>query len=177
MREPPLSLQPSPSTQGAPKKGPKATASWQGKAAIRAYTKPFLVWHFRLKCVLHLGFYSNWEVPILAQLDGVKQPGEWSRSAGDEDRGQEGKKPKIIFLRSGAALSASILVLGLLQLGQDSNPVPLSPGAVQPAGAKSEGVKHQLLGSLQVWSSLLCPTLVGPGMAASSEPLYQPGLK
>lgn len=84
-REPLVSLQPSPSTQAAPEKGLKATTSWQGKAAIRAHTKPFLVWHFCLKCVLHLGFYSNWEVPILAQLEGVKQPGEWSRRAGGED--------------------------------------------------------------------------------------------
>lgn len=85
VREPLLSLQPSPSVQGAPKKGLKATASWQGKAAIRAHTKPFLVWHFCLKCVLHLGFYSNWEVPILAQLEGVKQPGEQSRRAEGKD--------------------------------------------------------------------------------------------
>lgn len=66
---------------------------------------------------------------------------------------------------------------GAAAAGTGLQPCPSVPRGGAASWGQIRGVKHQLLGSLQVWSSLLCPTLVGPGMAASSEPLCQPGLK
>lgn len=71
---------------------------------------------------------------FLQQL-GSSRPGP---AGGSGAGGREGKKPKVSFSRTKAAVFTSILGPGLLQPGQGSNPVPVppSPEALQPFGAK-----------------------------------------
>lgn len=74
-----------PATRGPPKKGPKSLHLSMAKHPSGCTQSHFLFGVFHLNHVLHLGFYSNREVPVLAWLEGAKQPGERSRRAGGEE--------------------------------------------------------------------------------------------
>lgn len=164
---------------GCPKEGPQSHRILARKSSHPGSHKAISCLAFLFEVCPSSGF--------LQQL-GSSYPGPAGGSEAARGTEQEGRRQglragreeaKNTFFAKRGCIFHLHLGPGLLQLGQDSNPVhvPLSSEAVLPAGTKSGGVKHQFLGSLQVRSSLLYPTLAGPGMAASFEPLCLPGLK